>query len=287
MTMITVTAPAKINLTLDVLGIRPDGYHEITSVMTQIDLCDTVALSRTEAGISGSTDLAGLPMDESNLAYRAARCVIERFSIPAGVDISIRKRIPMGAGLAGGSTDAAAVIKGMNRLFQLEMNDAIMDEIGASIGSDVPFCLHGPAALATGRGEQLRPIQVKKSFDLVLINPGYAVSTRQVYEAVDRQCIVAHPDNRVMTEALAAGDIEGMAASLGNVLELATLAMHPDIVKIKEALIAWGALGALMSGSGPTVFGIFADAARARAAADRAAAQYDFAVCTTSWMGEV
>lgn len=257
METVTLRAPAKINLTLDVKGKRADGYHDIESVMHQVSLCDTVTISRVPEGIKISCTSPEVPAGEENLAYRAARLVLSQFNIKSGIHIHIEKRIPVAAGLAGGSSNGAAVIKGMNELFELGLSQKDMLSLGLRLGSDVPFCISGGTAVASGRGEILEPVKIRRSLDFVLVNPGFAVSTGEVYRLLDQEIITERPDSRKLTAALAEGDLEQIAANLGNVMEQVVLKRHPAVQEIKERLLKEGALAALMSGSGPTVFGLF------------------------------
>lgn len=257
METVTLRAPAKINLTLDVKGKRADGYHDIESVMHQVSLCDTVTISRVPEGIKISCTSPEVPAGEENLAYRAARLVLSQFNIKSGIHIHIEKRIPVAAGLAGGSSNGAAVIKGMNELFELNLSQEDMLSLGLHLGSDVPFCISGGTAVASGRGEILEPVKVGRSLDFILVNPGFAVSTGEVYRLLDQEIITERPDSRKLTAALAEGDLEQIAANLGNVMEQVVLKRHPAVQEIKERLLKEGALAALMSGSGPTVFGLF------------------------------
>lgn len=255
---ITVAAPAKINLTLDVVGLRNDGYHNIESIMHQVDLCDYVTVSLVGDGIEVITDNSELPGGSANLAFRAARQVLA-YRAKTGIRISIEKNIPLGAGLAGGSSDAAAVIQALNRLMDLDLSYEQMAALGLEIGSDVPFCLMGGTALAQGRGEILTAIPANQILELVLCNPGFEVSTAQIFALMDREEITVRPDNRQMVLALQAGDLGSIADHMINVMEQATFSLHPVLGQIKAALTENGARGVLMSGSGPTIFGIYPD----------------------------
>ncbi|NGP45796.1 4-(cytidine 5'-diphospho)-2-C-methyl-D-erythritol kinase [Bacillaceae bacterium SIJ1] len=249
-------APAKINLSLDVLHKRPDGYHEVKMVMTTVDLADRIEL------IEGTSDQIVLtsqhqfvPNDERNLAFRAAKLLKERFSIQEGVHIVLHKRIPVAAGLAGGSSDAAAVLRGLNRLWKLKLSLSELAELGAEIGSDVSFCVHGGTALATGRGEVITPLPPPPSCWVVLAKPVIGVSTGDVYGKlqIDR---IKHPDVEGMMDALYRQDYDQICALLGNVLEPVTMSMYPQVALIKEQMQRFGADAVLMSGSGPTVYAL-------------------------------
>ncbi|HMM20794.1 MAG TPA: 4-(cytidine 5'-diphospho)-2-C-methyl-D-erythritol kinase [Selenomonadales bacterium] len=255
---IVVAAHAKINLALDVLGKREDGYHEVAMVMQSVGLADRVALSERPEGIRVSTDLAGLDCGPANLAYRAAELLQKQFAIRRGVEIVLAKHIPLAAGLAGGSADAAAVLQGLNRLWELELPEDELVELGALLGSDVPFCLEGGTMLATGRGESLAPLPALPHAWLVLAKPPVAVSTAWVYGQFRPEAVAVRPDLEGMAESLRRGDLPGVAGRLCNVLETVTIPVYPEIAAIKQLMLKHGAMASLMSGSGPTVFGLAA-----------------------------
>lgn len=254
--MLYVKAPAKINLTLDVLYKREDNYHEVEMVMTTIDLADRIGLSLRQDGkiVLSSTDQF-VPTDQRNFAYQAARLLQQRFKISAGVTIKIEKEIPIAAGLAGGSTDAAATLRGLNVLWQLNLTLDELADIGAEIGSDVPFCVYGGTAHATGRGEQIREISAPPTCWVVLAKPKVGVSTADIYGGLNLTQ-VKHPNTQEMLRAIEQCDYKAMCRELGNVLEDVTLKLHPEVVKIKSLMERSGADAVLMSGSGPTVFGL-------------------------------
>ncbi|MBW4084880.1 4-(cytidine 5'-diphospho)-2-C-methyl-D-erythritol kinase [Paenibacillus sp. S150] len=250
-------APAKINLMLDVLRKRADGFHEVEMIMTMVDLADRLELSELKRdSIIISSQAGYIPLDEKNLAFQAARLIKDRYNVRSGVHIHLDKRIPVAAGLAGGSSDAAATLRGLNRLWRLGIPAQELQELGAELGSDVPFCVTGGTALATGRGEQLTPIQSPPQCWVVLAKPPINVSTAEVYGRVRAGSIAVHPSASRMQEAIAAGDFAAVCAGLGNVLEDVTLKLHPEVQQLKEAMVKLGADGVLMSGSGPTVFGL-------------------------------
>ncbi|KAA9003589.1 4-(cytidine 5'-diphospho)-2-C-methyl-D-erythritol kinase [Paenibacillus spiritus] len=250
-------APAKINLMLDVLRKRPDGFHEVEMIMTMVDLADRLELSELRQGTIIISSQAGyIPLDEKNLAFQAARLVKDRYGVKAGVHIHLDKKIPVAAGLAGGSSDAAATLRGLNRLWNLGIAEAELQRLGAELGSDVPFCVSGGTALATGRGEQLTPIPNPPPCWVVLAKPPINVSTADVYGRLRAGAIEHHPSAAAMQAAIEAGDFRAVCSGLGNVLEDVTLPWHPEVRRIKEAMIRLGAEGVLMSGSGPTVFGL-------------------------------
>lgn len=250
-------APAKINLMLDVLHKRPDGFHEVEMVMTMIDLADRLEMSEQKRDTIIITSQAGyIPLDEKNLAFQAARLIKERYDVKKGVHIHLDKNIPVAAGLAGGSSDAAATLRGLNRLWELNIPQQELLALGAELGSDVPFCVTGGTALATGRGEVLTPIPNPPQCWVIVAKPPINVSTAEVYGRLRSEQIQRHPSAERMVEALTQGDFQQMCQSLGNVLEEVTLKMHPEVQQLKEGMLKLGADGALMSGSGPTVFGL-------------------------------
>jgi len=264
---LSVLARAKINLTLDVLGKRPDGYHEVEMIMQSVELADVLEFYPAPSGLSLEVAGTGAPQNEENLVLRAARLLQNRFGVQKGVDIRLKKHIPAEAGLGGGSADAAAALRALNELWGLGLSVGELAALGAEIGSDVPFCVFGGTALACGRGEIIQKLPVCLPMHLVLVKPSFGVSTAAVYGALSRIPVNKRPDTRGMIEALGRGDIDGVAQKLSNVLEEVTAAMYPVVREIKSALLEAGALGAAMTGSGPTVFGIFRDE---RAAADAA-----------------
>ena len=251
-----VKAPAKINLSLDVLHKRPDGYHEVKMVMTTIDLADRIELAPLPYNaIQIVSHNRFVPDDHRNLAYQAARLLKERFGVRQGVAISIRKTIPVAAGLAGGSSDAAAALRGLNKLWNLGLTLDELAELGAEIGSDVSFCVYGGTAIATGRGEKIEHIPAPPPCWVILAKPTIGVSTAEVYRNLKLDTVV-HPDVDAMVNAIKNQDYYGICSNVGNVLEEVTLEMHPEVAHIKEQMKRFGADAVLMSGSGPTVFGL-------------------------------
>ncbi|MBR2142605.1 4-(cytidine 5'-diphospho)-2-C-methyl-D-erythritol kinase [Anaerovibrio sp.] len=265
--MISVDANAKINLTLDILGKRDDGYHEVSMVMQEISLHDTLHLEEIPAGIELEISGSDLPADESNLCYRAARLVKDTCNLKAGVRIRLEKRIPVAAGLAGGSTDAAAVFKGMNDLFSLNITEEKLCDLGAELGSDIPFCILGGTMLATGRGELLKRLPDFAGVNVVLAKPRVGVSTAWAYKTYDAGYTGRHPDNEAMIKAIEQGDVSGVSNLLCNVLEGVTIKEHVIINTYKQVMLKAGALCSMMSGSGPTVFSIAPDETVAEAVA--------------------
>ncbi|WP_226671304.1 4-(cytidine 5'-diphospho)-2-C-methyl-D-erythritol kinase [Metabacillus litoralis] len=249
-------APAKINLSLDVLHKRKDGFHEVEMIMTTIDLADRVELvDLPYEDIRIVSHNRFVPDDQRNLAYQAAKLLKERYNINKGISISITKTIPVAAGLAGGSSDAAATLRGLNRLWNLGLSLDELAQIGAEIGSDVSFCVYGGTALATGRGEIIQHIEPPPHCWVVLAKPTIGVSTADVYRNLKVDSI-KHPDVKGMVKALSDSDYDGICNLMGNVLESVTLHMHPEVANIKDQMKRFGADAVLMSGSGPTVFGL-------------------------------
>ncbi|MDQ0220905.1 4-(cytidine 5'-diphospho)-2-C-methyl-D-erythritol kinase [Peribacillus cavernae] len=249
-------APAKINLALDVLFKRPDGYHEVEMVMTTVDLADRIELK--EAG-NGRIQIIShnrfVPDDNRNLAYQAAALLKERYRINKGVSISIEKNIPVAAGLAGGSSDAAATLRGLNRLWHLGLSLDELADIGAAIGSDVSFCVYGGTALAKGRGEKITHLPVPPKCWVILAKPTIGVSTADVYKRLKLEN-AGHPYVKEMISAIIHNDYHQLCGNLGNILEQVTLPLYPEVANIKEQMKTFGADAVLMSGSGPTVFGL-------------------------------
>ncbi len=256
MLKVMVKAPAKINLSLDVLHKREDGYHEVEMIMTTIDLADRLELTLLDKNeIKIISHNRFVPDDQRNLAYQAAHLLKERFQVQKGVAITIEKTIPVAAGLAGGSSDAAATLRGLNKLWNLGLSMDELAEIGAEIGSDVSFCVYGGTALAKGRGEVIKELPAPPTCWVILAKPFIGVSTADVYKRLDVSR-VKHPNTNGMIEAIHNGSYEGVCSNLGNVLEDVTLQMHPEVAQIKDQMKRFGADAVLMSGSGPTVFGL-------------------------------
>jgi 4-diphosphocytidyl-2-C-methyl-D-erythritol kinase len=252
---LVIRASAKVNLALDVLGKRPDGYHEVATVMLTVDLFDRLTLEAAPT-LSLETDDPALPTDERNLIIRAAMLVREGSKSPCGARILLRKRIPVAAGLGGGSSDAAAALSGLNRLWGLRWPRERLLELAAQLGMDVPFFLTGGPALGTGRGERVERLSSGGSYALVLVNPGVALSTREIYDRVPAGWHAEPTGAQRVVEALATRNPARVAASLTNHLEGFVAPSFPPVPRMKAALMAAGALGAVMSGSGPTVFGV-------------------------------
>lgn len=268
--MVTQKAYAKVNIGLDVLGRRPDGYHELKMIMQTVDLFDDLAFERArEPGIRLRIDGADLPSDENNLVYRAAALLMEEKQIKEGVSISLTKRIPIAAGMAGGSADAAAAMRGLNILFGMGYSAEELRKLGVRLGADIPYCISGGTMLSEGIGEVLTPLPAPPACYLTVAKPDIDVSTAFVYQNLKADSLSFHPDIDGMARALAAGDLKGITDRMGNVLETVTVPAYPVIDRIKKRMCELGAENALMSGSGPTVFGIFREREQAEQAAGR------------------
>ncbi|HIZ79688.1 MAG TPA: 4-(cytidine 5'-diphospho)-2-C-methyl-D-erythritol kinase [Candidatus Lachnoclostridium stercorigallinarum] len=262
-------AYGKINLGLDVLRKREDGYHEVKMVMQTVGLYDIIDLRATEQkGIRVETNLYYLPSDRNNLVWKAAEMLMSEFDLPGGLDISLKKMIPVAAGMAGGSSDAAAVLYGVNRMFHLGLSLEELKVRGVKIGADVPYCLMRGTALSEGIGEILTPLPPVPQCWVLLAKPKISVSTKWVYSSLHANELRPedHPDIDGLVDAIRRGDLRGMAGKFGNVLELVTEKRYPIIEEIKDEMKRHGALNAMMSGSGPTVFGLFEDARAAKKA---------------------
>lgn len=255
---ISVKALAKINLGLDVIRRREDGYHEVRMVMQTVHLFDRLEMVKTRTGkIALSANLSFLPTNENNLVYKAAKLLIDEFQIKDGLAIRLQKHIPVAAGLAGGSTDAAAALYGINRMFGLGLSKKELMERGVKIGADVPYCLMRGTALAEGIGEKLSALPPMVKCPVLIAKPQINVSTKFVYENLKLDDGIVHPDIDRLIADIRAKDLAAIASGMGNVLETVTIPHYPVIAEIKEHMFEHGAAGAMMSGSGPTVFGLF------------------------------
>lgn len=269
MDRLELKALGKINLGLDVLGRRENGYHDVRMVMQTVYLYDRIIMKKSKTpGIRLETNLYYLPVNENNLAYQAAQMLMDEFHMEEGVSIQLDKHIPVAAGMAGGSSNAAAVLFGMNRMFSLGLSQKELMERGVKLGADVPYCIMRGTVLAEGIGEILTPLSPMPKCYVLIAKPAVSVSTKMVYEKLDSHEIEDHPDIDGILAGLKAGDLKKVAGSMGNVLERVTVDAYPVIDRIKKIMIKEGALNAMMSGSGPTVFGIFEEKATARKAAD-------------------
>ncbi|SES03553.1 4-(cytidine 5'-diphospho)-2-C-methyl-D-erythritol kinase [Lachnobacterium bovis] len=260
MDKIVLKALAKINLGLDVVGKRDNGYHDVRMIMQNINIYDKICMEKIpEDVIQLQTSLSFLPVNENNLAYKAAQLMKDEFNISEGVSIKIEKRIPVSAGLAGGSADAAAVLIGMKKLFNCDVSNERLKELSVKLGADVPFCVQRGTALAEGIGEELTELAPLMRCNLLVAKPKIIVPTKVIYQNLKLDKNTLHPDIDGIMEAMSNNDLHGIASKLGNVLETVTIPMHPVIQEIKDKMVEYGALNSLMSGSGPTVFGIFED----------------------------
>ncbi|MED9902800.1 MAG: 4-(cytidine 5'-diphospho)-2-C-methyl-D-erythritol kinase [Lachnospiraceae bacterium] len=257
MDTLEIKAYAKINLGLDVVRRLANGYHEVKMIMQTVGIYDTLTLQKTKPGIKVTTDSGEVPADESNLVYKAARLLTDTCQIKEGIAIHLEKRIPVAAGMAGGSTDAAAVLKGMNTLFSLGLSEEELKMLGVKLGADIPYCIMGGTALAEGIGERLEKLPPAPACFLLIAKPDINVSTKYVYENLKLSEIKKHPDIDGMKEAVKTGSLQGITSRMENVLESVTEEKYPVIKKLKLYMEENGALKALMSGSGPTVFGIY------------------------------
>ena len=266
---LNVKALAKINLGLDVLRRRPDGYHDLRMIMQSVRLHDRIYLKMTRTpGIRVKTNVGFLPTNENNLVYRAADLLMQEFETKQGIFIELKKHIPVAAGLAGGSSDAAAVLVGMNRMFGFGLSKEELMERSVKIGADVPFCVLRGTALAEGIGEKLTPLPSPPKCHVLLAKPQTHISTKVIFQNLHADEIVDHPDIDGQIEALRRGDLQELAARMENVLERVTVPLCPVIEQIREVMLREGAAGARMSGSGPTVFGLFAEREQAEKAYD-------------------
>lgn len=268
MDRLELKALGKINLGLDVLGRRENGYHDVRMVMQTVYLYDRIIIKKKKTpGIELETNLYYLPVNENNLAYQAAKMLMDEFHIEEGVSIQLEKHIPVAAGMAGGSSNAAAVLFGINRMFSLGLTQKELMERGVKLGADVPYCIMRGTVLAEGIGEILTPLSPMPKCYVLIAKPTVSVSTKMVYEKLDSHEIENHPDIDGILEGLEKQDLKKIAHSMGNVLERVTVDAYPVIDKIKETMIKEGALNAMMSGSGPTVFGLFEEKSAAKKAA--------------------
>lgn len=266
MEKIQLKAYGKINLGLDVLRKRPDGYHDLNMIMQTVDVYDDILIAKTEnAGeITVKTDALVLSNGMDNLAYMAAKTLLDEFGMESGISIDIHKRIPIAGGMAGGSADCAATLIGINKMFDLGLNKEQLMERGVKLGADVPYCIMGGTAIATGIGEILTPLPTPPQCHIVIAKPPISVSTAYVYGHIRPNEIQRHPDIEAMSAAIKEQDLKKLASLLYNVMEDVTVPAYPVIKNIKEVMIAQGALNSIMSGSGPTVFGLFDDLKKAQ-----------------------
>ena len=261
---------AKINLGLDVLGKREDGYHEVRMIMQTIRMYDQLDMRKSvEPGIHLTTNKKYIPVDENNLVWRAAKLMMDTCGIMEGVSIHLHKVIPVAAGMAGGSSDAAATLVGMNRLFHCGLSKEKLMELGVQIGADVPYCVLRGTALAEGIGEKLTVLPPMPDCWILIGKPGISVSTKYVYTTLDLNTDTVHPDIDGMKKALEDGNLYGITERMGNVLQDVTIPAYPEVERSKEQMKTLGAVNAMMSGSGPTVFGIFDNEEKAQEACQK------------------
>lgn len=264
-------ARAKLNITLDITGKREDGYHEMRMIMLSVPLYDELAIKTTlGGGIRAKTNLRYLPGDDRNISCRAARLFFEKTGIPApGLEINMKKRIPVCAGLGGGSSDGAAVLRALNRAYRAGLSDAELEELSRPLGSDVPFCVRGGCQLATGRGDELTPLPPFPDCSIVICKPAFSIRTPELFARIDERPIAAHPDTDGTLEALRCGDLHGITRRMYNVFEDALPRRFGAIGELKSRLLDLGALGAVMSGTGSALFGIFETPAEAQRAHEK------------------
>lgn len=282
-----LNAYAKINLTLDVLGKRPDGYHEIETVLHTLELHDTVILREAERGITVRCDHKAVPTDVQNLVFRTAQLLQDTYGVDRPVEIEIHKRIPPASGLGGGSSDAAVTLLGLAQMWKLRLDGRELIDLASRIGSDVPFFLAGGAARATGRGERLEYLPSLPSTWVVLLCPNLQVPTRWAYEVLDPARIHRHPDTARLVQSLRAGDVGEVARHLGNVFEALVASHYPIVAELRTRLLEQGSLGASMTGTGPVVFGLFADEPTARRAHEALAGTFDGEAILTRTFAEL
>jgi len=283
-TSLLLTAPAKVNLSLDVLGHREDGYHFVEMVLQTIDLCDEIKVERTTNGkIKVICSHPHVPTSQDNLVWKAAQLLREECGGTRGLGatITISKNIPVAAGLAGGSSNAATVMKGLNQLWGLNLPESELARIGLRLGADIPFCLRGGTALARGIGEELTTISSPPKLWVVLFKPNVGVSTAEVYKNYDETIVRRRPNNRALLTAIESGDLQAMAAAMENVLESVTFGRLPLLLRLKQKAMELGALTALMSGSGPTIYALTPDYRRAIAIYNGLKHQVEFSYITT------
>ena len=269
-----VKAYAKINLSLDVVGKRKDGYHLLKMIMQNIDLYDVLKIDEIRTGIQVCSNNRYIPCDKRNLVYKAAKLFIDKYNIKNGISINIDKNIPVSAGLAGGSADAAAVLKAMRNIYTPEVSNDELSELGLNIGADVPYCITGGTALCEGIGENVIPLMPFRNHILILIKPPFGVSTAEVYKDLDISKIKRHPNTEILIDAVNKSKLEMLSKNMKNVLENVTLKKYPILRKIKIDLINFGAVGSLMSGSGPSIFAFFDDMLKAQKCYDNVKTRY-------------
>lgn len=269
-----IKAYAKINIALDVVGKRDDGYHLLKMIMQTVDLYDVIEIIKTDLDIKLNCNKPYVPTDERNLAYKAAKLFKETYNIEDGVSINLIKNIPVSAGMAGGSTDAAGVLKLMNKIFNINASDEELMALGLKLGADVPYCINGGTALCEGIGEKITQLKSFKNKIVVIVKPPFGVSTKEVYRDFDLSKVIFHPRTEDIMKAMENDDIHFVANNMKNLLENVTLRKHRVILNIKELMKYYDALGTMMSGSGPTVFAFFDDMLKAQVCYDEMKKKY-------------
>lgn len=269
-----VKAYGKINISLDVVGKREDGYHLLKMIMQNVDLYDSLSFQKCNKGINISCNKPYIPTDEKNLVYKATQLFMDTYDIHEGINIYLKKNIPVAAGMAGGSADAAAVFKALTKIFNIDVDDDELMKLGVRIGADVPYCIIGGTALCEGIGEIITPLTPFKNQILVLVKPNFGVSTKEVFKNLDVSKIFKHPDTGAIIKAMEENKLEDVCNGMRNLLENVTLRKYPVLKRIKEDMIKMGAMGAMMSGSGPTIFAFFDDMLKAQRCYDKFKIQY-------------
>lgn len=266
MEKLTINTRAKINLTLDIINKREDGYHNLNMIMQSIDLFDTIHFQKIDEGITLSCNHKYMPTDNNNIIYRAASLLKEKYDVSQGVKIELIKKIPIQAGLGGGSSNAAGTLRALNELWELSIDDKELLELSCELGADVPFCIMEGTALAEGIGEILTPVRDLPRFYVLLVKPPVGISTPWAYSKININDIKIRPDSKRMIEAINTGDRNGILKNIGNVFEKFIFPHYPELNEIKREMAEVGALAQLMSGSGPTIFGLYQDENTAREA---------------------
>ena len=269
-----VKAYGKINISLDVVGKREDGYHLLKMIMQNVDLYDSISFEKCNKGINISCNKPYIPTDEKNLVYKAAKLFMDTYDIREGINIYLKKNIPVAAGMAGGSADAAAVFKTLKQVFEIDVDDNELMKLGVKIGADVPYCITGGTALCEGIGEIITPLKPFKNHILVLVKPNFGVSTREVYKNLDISKIFKHPDTEVLIKAIEQEKLQDVCNNMKNLLENVTLRKYPVLKRIKEDMFKMGSMGSMMSGSGPTIFAFFDDMLKAQRCYEKFKTQY-------------
>jgi len=269
-----VKAYGKINLSLDVVGKREDGYHLLKMIMQNVDLYDSISFEKCDKGINISCNKPYIPIDDKNLVYKAAKLFMDTYEIREGINIYLKKNIPVSAGMAGGSADAAAVFKALREVFEIDVDDNELMRLGIKIGADVPYCIIGGTALCEGIGEVITPLKPFKNHILVLVKPNFGVSTKEVYKNLDISKVFKHPHTGSLIKAMEQEDLEEVCSNMKNLLENVTLRKYPILKRIKEDMLKMGAMGSMMSGSGPTIFAFFDDMLKAQRCYDKFKTQY-------------